>query len=57
MNRSKKIVVTCHCILNANAKVTPLATVGALYFVMIYGVSLASKRIERQFKIAGRYGR
>ncbi|MCB9494541.1 MAG: hypothetical protein H6681_03735 [Desulfobacteraceae bacterium] len=26
MNRSKKIVVLCHCILNSNAKVTPLAT-------------------------------
>ncbi len=31
--------------------------VGALYFAMIYGVSLASKRIERKFKMAGRYGR
>ncbi|MDD9302954.1 MAG: hypothetical protein HUK40_11700 [Desulfobacter sp.] len=25
MNRSKKIIVVCHCILNANAKVSPLA--------------------------------
>ena len=26
MNRSRKIVIMAHCILNANAKVTPLAT-------------------------------
>ncbi|WP_419656533.1 conserved uncharacterized protein, DUF523 [Desulfosarcina variabilis str. Montpellier] len=25
MNRSKKIIIVCHCILNANAKVSPLA--------------------------------
>lgn len=25
MNRSKKIIVVCHCMLNANAKVSPLA--------------------------------
>jgi len=25
MKRSKKIIVACHCLLNANAKVTPLA--------------------------------
>lgn len=25
MNRSKKIIVVCHCLLNANAKVSPLA--------------------------------
>lgn len=25
MKRSKKIVITCHCVLNANAKVYPLA--------------------------------
>ncbi len=30
MHRSKKILVTCHCILNANAKITPLATVGGV---------------------------
>lgn len=26
MNRSRKILITCHCVLNANAKVYPLAT-------------------------------
>jgi predicted secreted protein len=31
MNRSKRIVATCHCILNANAKVPPLATVGGVF--------------------------
>lgn len=31
--------------------------VGALYFGMIYSVLLVSQYIERQFKIAGRYGR
>jgi polar amino acid transport system permease protein len=31
--------------------------VGALYFGMIYSLLLVSQYIERQFKIAGRYGR
>jgi predicted secreted protein len=26
MNRSRRILITCHCVLNANAKVYPLAT-------------------------------
>jgi predicted secreted protein len=31
MNRSRKILITCHCILNANAKVYPLATTGGVF--------------------------
>ncbi len=31
MNRSKKILITCHCVLNANAKVCPLAQVGGVF--------------------------
>ena len=31
MNRGKKILITCHCALNANAKVYPLATVGGVF--------------------------
>jgi predicted secreted protein len=31
MNRSKRILITCHCTLNANAKVYPLATVGGVF--------------------------
>lgn len=30
MRRSKKILVTCHCLLNANAKVYPLARFGGV---------------------------
>ena len=30
MKRSKKILITCHCILNANSKVYPLAPVGGV---------------------------
>lgn len=30
--------------------------VGALYFVMIYAVSLVSHRLERRFQVEGRYG-
>ncbi|MFO7884488.1 MAG: hypothetical protein R6U68_06680 [Desulfobacteraceae bacterium] len=32
MNRSKKVVLVSHCILNANAKVTPLATYPGVLF-------------------------
>lgn len=31
MNRSRKILITCHCALNANAKVYPLASVGGVF--------------------------
>ncbi|MDD2389851.1 MAG: hypothetical protein PHP23_08990 [Desulfobacterales bacterium] len=31
MKRNKKILITCHCILNANSKVYPLATVGGVF--------------------------
>ena len=31
MHRSKKILVVCHCLLNANAKVYPLARCGGVY--------------------------
>lgn len=31
MHRSKKILVVCHCLLNANAKVYPLASCGGVY--------------------------
>ncbi|CAG36287.1 CD3072 family TudS-related putative desulfidase [Desulfotalea psychrophila] len=31
MNRSKKIIILCHCLLNSNAKITPLATCGGVY--------------------------
>lgn len=31
MHRSKKIVIVCHCLLNANAKVYPLAQCGGVY--------------------------
>jgi len=31
MNRSGKIMIVCHCVLNANAKVIPLATVGGVF--------------------------
>lgn len=35
MNRSRKVIVLCHCLLNANAKVHPLATYpGALGLVI-----------------------
>lgn len=32
MNRSKRILITCHCVLNANTKVYPLATAGGVYY-------------------------
>ena len=31
MNRSKQILIVCHCVLNANAKVYPLAEVGGVF--------------------------
>ncbi|PLX88026.1 MAG: hypothetical protein C0618_05310 [Desulfuromonas sp.] len=31
MKRSKKILIVCHCLLNANAKVYPLASCGGVY--------------------------
>lgn len=31
MDRSKKVLIVCHCILNANAKVYPLATAGGIF--------------------------
>lgn len=31
MNRSKKIIVICHCLLNANAKIYPLASCSGVY--------------------------
>ncbi len=31
MHRSKRIIVVCHCLLNANAKVYPLANCGGVY--------------------------
>lgn len=31
MNRSRKILITCHCVLNANAKVYPLASAGGVF--------------------------
>ena len=31
MKRSKKILIVCHCLLNANAKVYPLAACGGIY--------------------------
>jgi predicted secreted protein len=31
MYRSRKILITCHCAINANAKVPPLATVGGVF--------------------------
>ena len=31
MKRSKKILIVCHCLLNANAKVYPLARCGGVY--------------------------
>lgn len=31
MNRSKEVLVVCHCLLNSNAKVYPLAEVGGVY--------------------------
>jgi len=31
MNRSGKILIACHCVLNANAKVYPLAAVGGIF--------------------------
>lgn len=31
MNRSKRILIVCHCVLNANAKVYPLAEVGGVF--------------------------
>ncbi|TKB27556.1 hypothetical protein FCL47_05330 [Desulfopila sp. IMCC35006] len=31
MKRSKKILILCHCLLNANAKIFPLATCGGVY--------------------------
>ncbi len=35
MNRSRKVVVLCHCLLNANVKVRPLATyAGALDLIV-----------------------
>ncbi len=35
MHRSKKIVIVCHCLLNANAKVYPLAQCGGVYHNVI----------------------
>lgn len=35
MKRSKKILILCHCLLNANAKVFPLATCGGVYHHVI----------------------
>lgn len=31
MNRSKEILITCHCLLNSNAKIYPLAETGGMY--------------------------
>lgn len=31
MKRSKKILIVCHCLLNSNAKITPLAAEGGVY--------------------------
>lgn len=31
MKRSKKILILCHCLLNANAKILPLATCAGVY--------------------------
>ena len=31
MNRSQKILIVCHCAINANAKVPPLAPVGGVF--------------------------
>ena len=30
MNRSKKIVIVCHCVLNANSKIEPLAKISGV---------------------------
>lgn len=35
MKRSKKILVLCHCLLNANAKIYPLAACGGAYLSVI----------------------
>lgn len=37
MHRSKKIVIICHCLLNANAKVYPLAQCGGVYTEVLAG--------------------
>ena len=31
MKRSRKILIVCHCVLNSNAKITPLATVPGVF--------------------------
>jgi len=31
MHRSRKILIVCHCLLNANAKIYPLANCGGVY--------------------------
>ena len=43
MHRSKKIVIVCHCLLNANAKVYPLAQCGGVYSEVLAG-SIAGRR-------------
>ena len=35
MHRSKKILIVCHCLLNANAKVFPLARCGGVYLQVL----------------------
>jgi predicted secreted protein len=35
MKRSKKILVLCHCLLNANAKIFPLAVCGGVYQTVV----------------------
>lgn len=35
MNRSRKILIVCHCLLNANAKIPPLASVQGVFTDMI----------------------
>lgn len=35
MNRSRKILIVCHCVLNSNAKVLPLATCEGVYHNVI----------------------
>ena len=37
MKRSKKFLVTCHCVLNANAKVYPLAAAGGVFSEAVAG--------------------
>ena len=31
MERSRKVMIVCHCQLNANAKIYPLALTGGVY--------------------------